>query len=95
MKKRIGIRLRGIGHADVSGNKISGMDGGISAKQVERLTGKDNEITGKLKPSNNSPRASRDEWYKKPIGIIVLTVMALVLASIVIAILHTYFPVIH
>jgi hypothetical protein len=95
VKKRIGIRLQGIGHADVSGNRISGMDEGISAKQVERFTGKNNEITDKLKPSHNNPRGRRDEWYKKPIGIIVLTVMALVLASIVIAILHTYFPAIH
>ena len=70
-------------------------DKGMTVKDSHDFNVEDTKVIESSKPPNDDPSSASDKWYQKPIGIVILTVAGIVVAAVVIAILHNYFPAIH
>lgn len=84
------VKVRNSTNVCVRGNSTIGYDNVVDAENCDNV-----EATHNLslrQPMDNRPPSRSKEWYKKPIGILILSVAGIVLASIVLAILHHYFP---
>ncbi|MEP7154735.1 MAG: hypothetical protein ABI905_03110 [Betaproteobacteria bacterium] len=88
------IRVRGVvGRANVSGNTYLGNKQFLDVKaDIKELKAVGNKILNQPEERQNDDSATDDPWYKKPIGVVGLSVAgALITYAAIVAIKH-YFP---